>query len=351
MHRRVFLRGLAAAATAASAALGAACALPAATRSSQPKPAAVRTFKAAYLRLGFGGIEVTHQLGLLERKGWQIEWTAVDQISALVNVFSSGQVDIVDMAATIVGQMYEQGVKLRVFGAGVGTLGALLLGANSSVQSVPELRGRRVGGLPAGTTTQDINATVRKIHGLDLLTDTQFVPSTTVPDVVNLLTRGDVEAAFVWEPTTTQLVRSGVGRVLATQQGLWEQASGSQATEVHVVFMAAPPIVDEYPELLRDINEAQAHVAELWKQRDAQAVTAMQQVTTLPPEIIEEAFGRTSPLAGLDNQLIDTFLAQLRFNREYGTALQTDVWTQDAARVRNELFAVEHVVRQGASVN
>jgi ABC-type nitrate/sulfonate/bicarbonate transport system substrate-binding protein len=313
-------------------------ALPTATRGSQPNRTAARTFKVAYLRLGFGGIEVTHQLGLLERKSWSIEWTAVDQISALVNVFSSGQVDVVDMAATIVGQMYEGGVKLRVFGAGVGTLGALLVGANSSVQSVPELRGRWVGGLPAGTTTQDINATVRKIHGLDLLTDTQFVPSTTIPDVVNLLTRGDVEAAFTWEPTTTQLVSSGVGRVLATQQGLWEQASGSQSTEVHVVFMTTPQIVDDYPDLLRDVNEAQSHIAALWKARDAEAVTAMQQVTSLPPEIIAEAFGRTSPLAGLDDQQIETFLAQLRFNREYGTALQSDVWTQDAARVRDNLF-------------
>jgi NitT/TauT family transport system substrate-binding protein len=339
MHRRVFLHGLAAVGAASAAGLGAACALPTLSGGAQPRSTAARTFKAAYLRLGFGGIEITQQLGLLERKGWNIEWSAVDQINALVNVFSSGQADLVDMAATIVGQMYEQGVKLRVFGAGVGTLGALLVAANSSVQSVPELRGRRVGGLPAGTTTQDINATVRKIHGFDLLTDTQFVPSTTVPDVVNLLTRGDVEAVFCWEPTTTQLVRSGVGRVLATQQALWEEASGSRATEVHVVYLTTPRIVDEYPDLLRDVNEAQAQVATLWQQRDAQAVNAMQQVTSLPPETIDAAFAGTSPLAGLDDQVIETFLAQLRFNREYGSVLRSDVWTQDPARVREDLFA------------
>lgn len=43
-------------------------------------------------------------------------------ISGLVTAFASNRVDVIDMASVIVGQMHEQGVNMRVFRLGVGTL-------------------------------------------------------------------------------------------------------------------------------------------------------------------------------------------------------------------------------------
>jgi ABC-type nitrate/sulfonate/bicarbonate transport system substrate-binding protein len=297
-----------------------------------------RTFKIAYLTLGWGGIEVIHQLGLLEQRGWRIEWQAVDVISGLVNVFSSGQVDLIDMATVIAAQMYEQGVKLAAFGVGVGALGAVLAGKDSPVRSLPDLRGKKVAGIPGGATSQEINAHIRKSYGFDLFTDTRFVQGTTPPDIANLLTKGEVEAALIWEPTTTQLTQSGAGTVIATQQELWEQSFGTKATEVHVMYLAKPSIAQQFPALLRDLNAAQAQVAALWKQGDTKAVEAMIKVTRLPEEVVREALARTTPLSGLSDQSIDTILQQLQFNREHGTILQSDVWKADPAKARREMF-------------
>src|SRR4029453_17964942 len=121
---------------------------------------------------------------------------------------------------------FEQGAQLRVFGAGVGTLGSVVVDHRSSMASVAELRGRTVAGIPGSTTGQDLNASINKVHGFDVFTSTRFVQATSPADVGALLTKGDVEAALIWQPITTQLVRSGTGRVLATQQQLWELASG-----------------------------------------------------------------------------------------------------------------------------
>ena len=297
-----------------------------------------RTFKLAYLTLGWAGLEVVHQLGLLEQRGWKIEWQNVDLISGLVNAFSSGQVDLIDMSTVVGAQMYEQGVKMSVFGVGVGSLGAVLAGKGATIRSLSELRGRKVAGIPGSSTTQEINAHIRKAHGFDLFTDTQFVQATAPPDVANLLTKGDVEAALIWEPTTTQLTQSGAGTIIATQQQLWEQTFGAGETEVHVMYVAQPEIARQYPALLRDVNAAQAQVAELWKQRDAKAVDAMMKVTKLPEEVVREALGRTTPLSGLPDRSIDTILQQLQFNREHGTILQSDVWSQNPGKVRQELF-------------
>lgn len=341
MNRRTFLRGVAAVGGAAGlTALTAACA-PGTAPSAKPGQAPSkpeRTFKLAYLTLGWAGMEVIHQLGLLEQRGWKIEWQAVDQISALVNAFSSGQVDLIDMATVIGAQMYEQGVKMSVFGVCVGALGAVLAGKGAAVRSLPELKGRKVAGIPGSSTTQEISAHIRRAHGFDLFTEAQFVQGSTPPDVANLLTKGEVEAALTWEPTTTLLTQSGAGTIVTTQQQLWEQTFGAGETEVHVMYAARPAIAQEFPELLGDVNAAQAQVAELWKQRDAKAIDAMVRVTKMPEDVVREALSRTTPISGLSDQAIETMLQQLRFNREHGTILKSDVWTQDPATPRREMF-------------
>ncbi|MCC7368710.1 MAG: ABC transporter substrate-binding protein [Chloroflexi bacterium] len=340
-NRRAFLRGAVAVGGAAGLALLSAACVPSSRSSAADGPSGSgqdRTFRLAYLTLGWAGIEVIHQLGLLEAKGWKIEWQNVDLIPGVVNAFGSGQVDLIDMSTVVGAQMYEQGIKLSVFGVCVGSLGAVLAGTGTNIRSLPELQGRKVAGIPGGTTTQELNAHIRRTHGFDLFTDTQFVQASAPPDVANLLIKGDVEAALIWEPTVTQLTQSGAGTVIATQQQLWEQTFGGGATEVHVMYVARPEIAQQYPALLRDVNAAQAQVAELWKQRDPKAVEAMVKVTKLPEDVVREAYGRTTPLSGLADQDIEAILQQLQFNREHGTILQSDVWTQDPATARREIF-------------
>jgi ABC-type nitrate/sulfonate/bicarbonate transport system substrate-binding protein len=336
--RRIVRGALGALVAPGLAAQGAACAPGSAPASGPGQAGAGRTFKIAYLTLGWAGIEVIHQLGLLEQRGWGVAWQAVDTISALVTAFGAGQVDLLDMSAVIAAQMYEQGLRPAVFGTAAGALGAILVGKDSPIRSVPELRGKTVAGVPGSTTSQALNAAVRRIHGLDLFTETRFVPGAGPPDVASLLAKGDAEAALVWEPTTTQLTRAGAGSILATQQQLWEQATGARGPEVHAVYAATPQVAQQFPALLRDVNAAQAQVAELWTRGDPRAVEGMMKVTRLPREVVQEALGRTTPLWGLPDDAIEAILQQLQFNRQYGTILRSDVWTQDPARARRELF-------------
>ncbi len=64
----------------------------------------------------------------------------------------------------------------------------------------------------------------------------------------------------------------------------------------------------------------------------------MMKVTRLPEDVVREALSRTTPLSGLPDPSIDVILQQLQFNREHGTIRQTDVWSQDPAKVRREMF-------------
>ena len=299
-------------------------AAPAATPTTPPRPE--RTFRFAYLRLGWAGCEATDVLGLLSARGWNVEWNRIDQISALANAFAAGQADIIDMSVVIAAQMHEQGVPLKIFSAAVGTLGAILVRPGLGITSVPDLRGQRVGGIPGGTTTQDINAMVRRLYNFDLFTDTQFIQASTPPDAVNLLINGNVDALLMWEPTVSRLTNAGQAEILVTQQELWKQVSGRETRQVHVIYMTSPSLAEKYPELLRDIVAAQEEVAALWKTGDEQVVQAFAKVTELPPDVIRTALSGTTPLAGLSKDLQDTILMQLRFNRESGVLLKSDLW-------------------------
>lgn len=301
----------------------------------QPKPD--RSFSFAYLTLGWAGCEAIDEMGLLEDLGWNMEWQRVDQISALANAFNAGQVDIIDMSVVIAAQMFERGVDLRVFGAAVGTLGAIVVAPDSDIQSVEDLRGRSVAGVPGATTTQDLVALVRNAYDLDLLQDTEFVQGSAPPDVANLLINGEVEAALAWEPTTARLTEMGTARILTTQQELWQAASGTDTTQVHVTYVAPSSLAEEFPELLTDINAAQEQIAGLWTQGDESLVQAFSAVTQLPPEVISVALERTVPLYGLNDELKETIAQQLKFNRENGVLLQDDRWL-DTERVKAELF-------------
>lgn len=305
------------------------------TRTPATKPS--RTFRFAYLTLGWAGVEAIDELGLLKKQSWNMDWRRIDQISALANAFSAGQADLIDMSVIIAGQMFEKGIDLRVFGTAVGTLGSIVVRQNSSIQAVNDLKGKKLAGVPGGTTSQDINALVRKLYGFDLFQDTQFVQATAPPDVANLIINGNVEAALVWEPTTSRLTESGVARILITQQDLWKAAMGTEKTEVHVVYLTSSHLASQYPELLKDINAAQQHVAELWSRHDPQVVEAFSKVTQLPPKVIMAALGRTKPLYGLTPELKETIAQQLKFNRENGVLLKSDLWL-DKEKVKSTFF-------------
>ncbi|MNC98901.1 hypothetical protein D3C83_170020 [compost metagenome] len=61
-------------------------------------------------------------------------------------------------------------------------------------------------------------------------------------------------------------------------------------------------------------------------------------MTGLPESVVRQALSRTTPLSGLSDQSVDTLMEQLRFNREHGTILQSDVWTTDQSKARREIL-------------
>jgi ABC-type nitrate/sulfonate/bicarbonate transport system substrate-binding protein len=257
-----------------------------------------------------------------------------------VNAFASGQADVIDMSVIIAGQMYEKGVKLKVFGTAVGVLGSVVVPRDSTAQTLTDLRGKKVGVIPGGTTTQDINASSRAVYGFDVLRDTEAITATAPPELAAMLQKGDVEGILVWEPVTSQLLRTGNYRVLVDQQELWEKASGQPDTEVHVIYLTRPDLAEQCPQLLADINTSQREAFDIWQNKKDVARQAIAEVTQLPLDDVDFAMSRTKQVMyGLSDAQIETMLKELKHNRENGTLLESNIWN-DPARLKAELFFV-----------
>src|SRR5437763_260734 len=207
-----------------------------------------------------------------------------------------------------------------------------------SLPKVEDLKGRKVAAVVGTSTFFDIRALTLKGYGFDLQKDTQIVTATAPPDMVTLLGKGDVDAIVAWQPITDQVVLRGQGTYLVKQIDLWRKATGRPSGfPVHVCYLVHNDFLAKNPAIARDLNDAQKDAVDVWYNKPERAMEIVADVTKLPPDVIKVAHKETvKMLSGLPDEQVDTLIAQLKINKEFGF-LKSDLW-DNADRVRKEFF-------------
>ena len=113
----------------------------------------------------------------------------------------------------------------------------LIVKADSPYRSLADLRGKKIGSLPAGTGLYQNWRIVSEGLGLDFEEDFEHVPGPP-PAVVGFLDSGQVDAAVLFEPFVARLVSSGRYRQVMDAGEEWEKQHGST---MHNLFVAATP--------------------------------------------------------------------------------------------------------------
>jgi ABC-type nitrate/sulfonate/bicarbonate transport system substrate-binding protein len=326
--RRAFLKGVAAG-TAAAAAAG---------------PAVLRAqgkgrVRLAYLQLGWAATEIIHKEDLLARHGWSAEYSVVPGAPGpLLNQLAARNVDAIDMSFALAAKAFEDGVPLKVTGVATAVLGAIVARKDAGLGRVEDLRGRKVAAIVGSSTFFDIRALTLKGYGLDLQKDTRLVTATAPPDMAAMLAKKDVDAIVAWQPITDQVVFRGDGVYLAKQVDLWRRATGrTGGYPVHVCYLTTPEFIQRHPGFPRDLNEAQREAVGIWYDRPARAIEIVAEVTKIPRDVITVAHRETvRMLWGLSDEQVDTLIAQLKINKEFGF-LKSDLWDHPD-RIRREFF-------------
>jgi ABC-type nitrate/sulfonate/bicarbonate transport system substrate-binding protein len=300
---------------------------------------AAKKVRFAYLQLGWAACEIIHKEDLLGKRGWQAEYTVIGGPPApLVSTFAAGNVDSIDMSFALAAKMFEDKVPLRVTGVATAVLGAIVVRKDAGIRTVDDLRGRKLAAIVGSSAFLDMRTLALKAHGVDLQKDVQIVTATGQPDMVNALARKDVDAMLSWTPTTEQVVFNGTGDYLVKQIDLWRKATGrSSGYPVHVCYLVNPTFLEKHPTIAKDLNDAQRDAVDIWYNRKARALEIVAEITKLPPNVVEFAYGQTvQMLHGLTDEQIDSLVLQLKLTKESGF-LKADIW-DSPDRVRKEFF-------------
>jgi len=295
--------------------------------------------RLAYLQLGWAATEIIHKEDLLGKRGWQPEYSVVPGSPVpLLNQLTSKNVDAIDMSFALAAKAFEDGAPLKVTGVATAVLGAIVARPGAGLTKVEDLKGKKVAAVVGTSTFFDIRALTLKGHGFDIQKDTQIVTATAPPDMVTLLAKGDVDAIIAWQPITDQVVLRGQGVYLAKQIDLWRQATGRPTGfPVHVCYLVHNDFLAKNAAIARDINDAQKDAVDIWYNKPERAMEIVGEVTKLPPDVIKVAYKETvRMLHGLPDEQVETLIAQLKINKEFGF-LKSDVW-DNPDRIRKEFF-------------
>ena len=295
--------------------------------------------KLAYLQLGWAGTEIIHKEDLLGKRGWQAEYSIVPGAPGpLLNQLASKNVDAIDMSFALAAKQFEDGAPIKVTGVATAVLGAIVARPGAGIAKVEDLKGKKVAAIVGTSTFFDIRALTLKGYGLDLQKDTQLVTATAPPDMVTLLGKGDVDAIIAWQPITDQVVLRGQGVYLAKQIDLWRKATGrASGFPVHVCYLVHNDFLARNAAIAHDLNDAQKDAVDIWYNKPERAMEIVAEVTKLPPDVIKVAHKETvKMLHGLPDEQVETLIAQLKINKEFGF-LKSDIW-DNPDRIRKEFF-------------
>ncbi len=328
LGRRAFLKSSAVAA--AAAAVGGPAVL-----SAQGKG----KVRLAYLQLGWAATEIIHKEDLLGKHGWQAEYSVVAGAPGpLLAQLGSGNVDAIDMSFALAAKSFEDGAPFKVTGVATAVLGAIVARKDAGLSRVEDLKGRKIAAVVGTSTFFDIRALMLKGYGFDLQKDTQIVTATAPPDMVTLLSKKEVDAIIAWQPTTDLVVFRGEGVYLAKQIDLWRKATGrATGFPVHVCYLVRNDFLQKNPAIAKDLNDAQKDAVDIWYNKPERALEIVAEVTKLPKDVLQVAYKETvRMLSGLPDEQVDTLIAQLKINKEFGF-LKSDIW-DNPDRIRKEFF-------------
>jgi taurine ABC transporter substrate-binding protein len=147
----------------------------------------------------------------------QIDWKAFDSGPAALTALASGDIQFMtEIGNPPTANAISKGVKVEVIWAlGLYTTAeGLVVKADSAIHKLADLKGKKIA-LIKGSTSDLAFSTALKEKGIDPSGIDQI--NMSPPNIVAAWKTGNIDAAFIWDPSMTELIDSG-GRVIITDK-------------------------------------------------------------------------------------------------------------------------------------
>lgn len=190
------------------------------------------------------------------------------------------------------GYVQSDGNDVRIV-AGAASGGAMLI-VSAEIQTVEDLRGKRIASPQLGNT-QDValrhylkeNNVAAEENGGDV----SVVPTANA-DALTAFKNGDLDGAWAPEPWATRLIQEGGGHILVDEKALWPD--GKFATTVLIV---RTEFLEEHPDVVQKLVSANVKTVKWIKTHQEEAKTLVnaqiEEITSkpLPDGVIDAAWG------------------------------------------------------------
>ncbi len=221
---------------------------------------------------------------------------------SVIEALFAGEIDFgyVGPGPAINGYLRSRGRAFKVV-AGAASGGAgFIVRPQAQISSAADLAGKKIATPQLGNTQDIALRHYLKGHGLSTRErggTVQVIPIAN-PDILNLFKRGDIDGAWVPEPWGTRLIRETNGLLFLDERDLWPNRKFSSA-----LLVAATPLLHNRPATAKAFIAAHLKATRWVLDHPSEAKrvvgAAIQRITgkALPPETIDEAFGRFTPTA------------------------------------------------------
>jgi len=209
-------------------------------------------------------------------KGIEVNTTVFDSGAEANQALASGSIDFATMGNTnaITALSRELNVEMVWLHEVLGDNEALAVKNGSGIEKVEDLKGLRVA-VPFASTAHYILLNVLKEAGIE--DQVQLLDMQTA-EIVAAWERGDIQAAYSWQPTLAKLLDNG--RALITSEDMAEK--GYITANVEVV---RKKFSDQYPHLVADFITAMAEAGDIYREDPQKAAEIVSEELGIEPEV------------------------------------------------------------------
>lgn len=199
-----------------------------------------------------------------KKQGIKVKFVFFDSGVAANQAFASGSIDFAEMGYTngVVALNRQIPVKLIWIHDVLGENEALVARKESGVKTISDLKGKKIA-TPFSSTSHF--SLLKALEAAGIEKDVTILDMQTA-DIVAAWQRGDIDAAYTWEPTLTELKKTGM--VITDSKQLAQQ--GYMTTNIELVRTA---FAEKYPQLVVDYLGALAKANNAY-QKDPTAAAA-----------------------------------------------------------------------------
>jgi taurine transport system substrate-binding protein len=234
--------------------------------------------------------------GLYEKdSGWKINWRKFDSGADVIVAMASGDVQVGFTGSSPLAAGITRGLPIETFfvAAEIGSAEALVVRNGSHINSPQDLIGKKIAVPYVSTTHYSLLAALKHWN---IPQDKVTILNLPAPQIAAAWERGDIDAAYVWEPALGKI--SKTGKVLITSADVRQWGSPT-----FLAWVARKDFAQAHPEFLVSFAKVTGSVNALYRKGGASWTASSPQVVAIarisgsdPADVPPLLHGTTYPL-------------------------------------------------------